>query len=211
MISVMVPVAPGHVSLYKKAARSLLNSCSDMSRVEFLVKVDTVKDKKECELFLSSTGVSFKVIYNKLSGYSMIEKYCQQMAAQASGDIFWGFGDDTTVTGDWVKVFLKTRNVYNDNIYVINSRPWAHICFVPAMSREWYNSLGYFAPLCCPVDTWLRDLSRKVNRSIGVSGVDVYRGGKCRKRGKRELRKIKTRMARSLQGASLTLKKSMSK
>lgn len=208
-ISVLIPVKEGGLPAYKAAFRSLMESCSDARKVEFLVKVDSIGFKRKCERFLSSTGVSFKVVYSKISGYKNIPKYCNQMANVATGDLYWAFGDDCTVSGDWVRAFLKTRNTFKDNIYIINTRPWAHICFAPVVSREWYKTLGYFAPYGCPVDTWLRDLARKVGRYVDVKGVNVLRGGSVRRNVKSLRRRQKRQMQNSFPGALLTLTKAM--
>lgn len=199
-ISILTPLHNDDLSLYKIAVESLAKTCTDFDKVELMVKVDSLKSKKNTESLLKNYDFKFTVVYNKLRGYQHFGEYFNQMIERSSGCLFLSFCADCEIQGDWVKEFLSTRGRYKDNIYVVNTRPRSYWTFQPLFSIEWYRVFKRITPKGCPsVDTWLRDLASKVGRYITIPNsqvniiikrreVDKSRIGKHRRNGRRIMR-----------------------
>lgn len=172
-ISILTPLHDDDISLYKVAVESLAKSCTDFSKAELVVKVDSLESKNMVELLLKNYDFSFTIVYNKIRGYQHFGAYFDEMVARSSGCLFLSFCADCEIYGDWVKKFLSTRGKYKNNIYVINTRPgsWA---LQPAFTIEWHRASERILPKgCCSLDSWLRDLAVKVERYITIPNSEV--------------------------------------
>lgn len=210
IISILIPVAEYHVNYFKGCLHSIIKTCSNIDKIEVIIKVDSIESKNKCNTLLKSSGVRYRIVYNNKVGYKNVPIFFNQMIHESIGDILWGLGSDCRIdNGDWVKGFLNTRNIYEDNIYAINSRPNATLCLVPAISKEWYDTLGYFTPHGALADILIHKLSRNCHRSIDVHNIIIRSNifgcsqwpKKMRKQMRRKTRQIYVRDLSKLQNA----------
>ncbi len=165
----------GRGNLFYTNIKSLYRSCSDSSCVEVCLKVDTKQYKKKCMRILDQFGFKHNVLCSPVTGIENIGKFQNDLAKIASGKIFWILSDDGSVTGDWVKEFLETRDTFKDNIYVIHVQSHPHKIHrnsCPAISREWYDVLGVISPIT-DSDSWLNWISQKIRRRISKTSIKV--------------------------------------
>jgi len=74
------------------------------------------------------------------------------------------------VSGDWVKAFRESRDIYPDNIYVCQvpgMRPKLGNCVSPAYSREWFDVLEMASPHVYS-DRFLCYLANKIGRGLST-------------------------------------------
>lgn len=108
-----------------------------------------------------------------------VSKSWNSIADLCDGDILIMGNDDLVYRSEkWDEVLISEVAKVEDKIYVawfndgINGEKH---CAFPAVSREWYNVLGYFTPGIFEFianDTWVFDIGRKLDRLIYIE--DVY-------------------------------------
>jgi len=137
--------------LFKQSVSSMVQSCSDVSQIEVICKFDY--DDPQLPAYLDTAKwihgylrVHVKtVISDRLDGYWSIHTYLNDLATLARGKILWILGDDILASGDWLNLLGKTRQVFQDCIYVINT-PGVAVrktkMIAPAVSREWIDAVG---------------------------------------------------------------------
>ena len=207
MISILTPLVSEHLNLYKEAVESLSVSCSDFNKVELLVKTDSERTSHDAKVLLKDYKFKNKVICTNATGYQNMGVFCDQLIEKSSGNLFMVFCADCRISGNWVDEFMGTRNRYFDNIYVVNTRPKSHWSMVPVFSIEWYKVLGRLTPPGAPnLDSWLRDVSVRVNRYITIPNsqvsIEVFREQKkLGSEKKRNIRKGRLILRSELSGA----------
>lgn len=141
--------------IFKEAAMSVAQTCSNVNQVEFINKFDD--DDPNVHRYLEIVkeiheqyGIHMKtVISDRLKGYWSIHTYLNDLSLMTRGKILWILGDDIMVRGDWYALLASTRNKFQDCIYVVHipgvgAKPGKMIS--PALSREWIDALGFVSP-----------------------------------------------------------------
>lgn len=141
--------------VFREAAMSVAQTCSDISQVEIINKFDD--DDINVHRYLEIVkeiheqfGIHMKtVISNRLKGYWSIHTYLNDLSLMARGKMLWILGDDIIVQGDWCSLLASMRNKFQDCIYVVHipgvgAKPGKMIS--PALSREWIDALGFVSP-----------------------------------------------------------------
>jgi len=164
-ISITLPTL-GNVEALEHCANGLTSTCSCPEKVEILFKVDTPKAKSTVESIFKDTPFDFRILHNSMSGFANSSKWTDDLCRMADSNLFMTYGDDILMTGDWYTEFVKTRSLFEDQIYAICTRNH-YWCYTPVITREWFQVLGTICPVLA-IDTWVRDLARKLGRYVRV-------------------------------------------
>jgi glycosyltransferase involved in cell wall biosynthesis len=176
-ISILCPTRERANRAYNYS-RSILNTSDTLSRVEILFYVDNDDPSIESykRLFPKDT-VLLKVIYGPPMSVS---KSWNVLASHCTGDIlFMGNDDLLHETQGWDSILEKTSEEYLDDIYCIffdDGINHGKHCAFPAVSRKWYDTLGYFSPGVFEFlynDTWVFDIAKRIGRVRYVPEVMV--------------------------------------
>lgn len=168
-ISILIPV--GSLDNFPNVVESVIKTCSNLNRIEIIVKLDSDQWLSSCQNLFSENSIQFKILsFPQGLGYNALHVVQNKMAAIASGDTLWMLNDrDPIVIGDWVSVFDGVRGLFVDNLYVLHTgsplgdRP-KHMPF-PAVSKEWYELFGCISPVPAS-DAWLSTLSKSIGRYV---------------------------------------------
>jgi len=167
----------GRPNLFRESVQSLLSSCSNPSAVEILVKVDD-DDPTWTEYIdvLKSFPFSYKFLtYNRLDAWWSVHVFETDLSRLSNGDVLWLFNEDNAiVSGDWLRAFQESRDVYPDNIYVCNvpgMRPSRYKVVAPAYSKEWFNVSRIVSPHVFS-DRFLCSVAGAINRLLSSPLID---------------------------------------
>jgi hypothetical protein len=156
-------------------AQTVFETAASPERVELLFYVDS--DDSQKALYEQFDLLNTTLI---VGAPISVSKSWNVLAAMCEGDIlFMGNDDLYHVTKGWDVALEKTSNEYVDDIYCIffddGINKGKH-CAFPAVSRTWYNTLGYFAPGIFEFfynDTWIFDIAKRIRRVRYVPEVLV--------------------------------------
>lgn len=179
MVSVIMHCR-GRPDIFHIALRSLSSSCSDISAVEILVKVDS--DDPTASRYLEIlTAFPFQnkfLVYDRLDAWWSVHVFETDLSRLANGKVLWLFNEDNAIVhGDWLRAFRESRNVYPDNIYVCavpGMRPKTGKIVAPAYSCEWFNVMQLVSPHVFS-DRFLIRVAGGVNRLLStplLTGID---------------------------------------
>ncbi len=153
--------------------KSLDKTCTKPRRVEILVKVDSAKVEQKYIPILNKSRFRYKIVVSrKPTGFKNNHKMLDMLCKIAKGKIFLLWSDDCVVQGDWYADLIKTRNMFPDNIYAVNTRYQASWSYCPAISREWFEALGSTCPIPA-ADGWIRDIAKRIGRHVRVSTMQA--------------------------------------
>lgn len=204
---------------FVKSIECLKNTCSNISLVEVLIKIDIETDTPFYEDILQKSGFDHRILCSPVSGYTNIGVFHNEMAAVSQGSLLIPYADDLFMEhGDWVKELEYTRTIYPDNLYAVAllcgqglygshkyEKPWFSVC--SGITKEWLQCLGYIA-FGYQIDYWIALVARDIGRYIHVprekcyiSFVDTV----SHIRGK-EVKKLHTKMYKELPNAVKKLK-----
>lgn len=161
----------------QRFANSVLSTASEPENIELYFYVDN--DDPQLKEYADWHLVSPPQVRIHTGPPMSVSKSWNIIADECNGDILLMGNDDVVYhTKDWDKILQEAVLKYADRMYVawfndgINGE--TH-CAFPAVSREWYNVLGYFTPGIFEFianDTWVFDIGRKLDRLIYIK--DVY-------------------------------------
>lgn len=157
----------------------LIEKTQHSNDVELLLYVDNDDPqlKKYQELFpstLTHDALHQILPYTLIIGEPIsVSKSWNVLAERCFGNILLMGNDDLMPkTGGWDTVLREVDRSYEDKIYCAffdDGINHGNHCAFPAVSRIWYETLGYFTPghigfrfLCN--DTWIFDVAKKINR-----------------------------------------------
>lgn len=155
---------------FKLLIDSLSNTCSDPSRVEILIKLDSDEPQlKEYIEILQNIPFMFKMLcYPAFSGYWSLYIFQDHLIKAATGKTIWALGDCMWILNNkWLEIILATRDIFPDNIYVCSVSGHERILDTGAyvVSKEFVNVLNKVSPFP-EIDVWLPKMSAKINRFI---------------------------------------------
>jgi hypothetical protein len=158
--------------------------------VEFICKFDyddpQVGRYLEIVRGVHASAHTKSVVSDRLNGYWSIHTYLNDLFAMTGGKILWILGDDIMADGDWFGLLKETRNVFADNIYVVNisgppEKRSKMIC--PVVSREWVDALDMVSPHPA-ADRFLASLASRSGRLISrpaiLKGISITHNKRLR-------------------------------
>jgi hypothetical protein len=162
--------------LFSKTVQSIINTCSNLSGIEILLKLDSDTFLfNEYNKTLLNSNIKYKILtFDRMRGWLDIHTFDNELAKLAQGLFLWHFTDDIHfVDGfDWFSKILETRNIFADNIYNIrctgNMSTKTRWSIAPIVTREWYNIFGCISPMPSP-DLFFKKLNEHIRRMIEIS------------------------------------------
>ena len=161
-------------------AESVFETANEPERVELLFYIDSDDPEKAryLDLFIGfPLKYKVKIIVDEPKS---ISKSWNDLAKACIGDILLMGNDDLVhETHGWDTVLENTSNEFPDDIYCIFFNDGINAgkhCAFPAVSRKWYETLGYFTPGIFEFianDSWVFDIGKRVNRIRYVPEVMV--------------------------------------
>jgi len=164
----------GRPETFRVALQSLASSCSNISDVEILVKIDSNDEAGPQYLdVLKSFPFQHKLLtYDRLDAWWSVHIFETDLSKLANGDVLWLFNEDNTIVkGDWLRAFKESRNIYPDNIYVCKvpgMNPRRYKVVAPAYSKEWFNVMKIASPHVFS-DRFLCSIAGGANRLLSSS------------------------------------------
>jgi glycosyl transferase/beta-hydroxylase protein BlmF len=151
-------------------AWTVFNTARNSERVEVLFYVDT--DDPENDLYIqwsiNPTPYNITTVFGEPMSVS---KSWNILAEKCTGDILLMGNDDLIhETEGWDEILEEVSNEFPDDIYCAffdDGINHGKHCAFPAVSRKWYNTLGYFTPGIFEFianDTWVFDIAKKIDR-----------------------------------------------
>lgn len=123
------------------------------------------------ELRVVKSGKTVSEIWNELAGVAVL---------RGADILLMGNDDQRYETEGWDLRFRQVHGQHEDGVYVAwcdDGMNGAYRCAFPAVSRRWYETLGYFAPeegfRFFYNDTWIHDLGGRVHRLRYMPDVRV--------------------------------------
>ena len=183
MISVMIPTRNSLDNL-QQCISSLVKFCTQMDKVEYIVKVDNDTNdakfiKKIFRKIPSGEHCIYKIINSsRREGYVSIPEYFEEMINISEGKILWPFSDALIVAkGDWVSRLLSLDVSSKDGIYIAYFKysstkhkyavgKYIQIGAAPAFSKKIYDSLGYLSLRGVQVDIFLRNIFKFMQEKV---------------------------------------------
>lgn len=168
-ISILTPTRQRPWRAYNYA-QSVFKTANHPERVELLFYID--KDDPDLESYVGKQYELSKWNIKFIFGEPMsVSKSWNILAEKCTGDILMMGNDDLIhVTEGWDTVLEEASDDYADEIYCIffdDGINHGKHCAFPAVSRKWYNTLGYFTPGIFEFianDTWVFDIGTKIDR-----------------------------------------------
>lgn len=162
---------------FKACIKQLAKTCSNPENVEVLIKIDT--ERTELQQFqdtLAGSPFSHQILCSpKLNEYWSLYLFLNQLSKLARGDVFWYIADEMNLKShNWYETLISTRNVYQDNIYLFSPRGnkiHPKYTGVPAISKEWFNTLGFLSPFP-EVDVFLVKMAMRLQRLYTGNTID---------------------------------------
>ncbi len=142
----------GRPDIFRTSITSLINTCSNPSEVEVVMKLDSDDSTiPEYMSVLNEGPFSYKIlVYDRMEAYWSLYIFQNDLSRIANGDIHWLFNEDNQILGgDWLSAFRESRNVFPDNVYVCNvpgNNSKVGKCVSPAYTREWFQVTGIVSP-----------------------------------------------------------------
>ncbi len=181
-ISILTPTRgrPKGIDTYYK---SLVKTAQYPDAIELLLYIDNDDPAlRDYEKFFRvwEIGESLIDFTTHVGEPISISKSWNVIAAEAQGDILLMGNDDLIAkTFGWDTKLREVTDEYPDDIYCaffddgINA---GRHCAFPAVSRKWYETLGYFSPGIFEFfynDTWLFDIAKRINRVRYIPEVQI--------------------------------------
>ena len=179
-ITCVIMHSRGRPASFQRAVDSLARTCTSLPEVELLVKVDSDDAcLSEYLNILESCPFVYKLlVYNRLNAYWSVHIFQNDLSKIAHGTVLWCFNEDNEIiSGDWVRAFRETRNIFADNIYVVQvpgSSKSVHKTVAPAYSIEWFNVLGIVSPHIYS-DYFLNTMASNIGRFLSTKQVAKIR------------------------------------
>ena len=160
-------------------AWTAFTTANNPDRVEILFYVDN--DDPEKELYIQWAVNATPYHISTTFGEPMsVSKSWNVLAEKCTGDILLMGNDDLIhETNGWDDILESTANEYEDDIYCIffdDGINHGKHCAFPAVSRKWYETLGYFTPGIFEFianDTWIFDIGKRIDRVRYIPEVMV--------------------------------------
>ncbi len=160
----------------KRFADSVLSTAAVPDDIELYFYVDD--DDPQLKSYASWSLECPGNIHFHVGPAISVSKSWNSIAALCKGDILLMGNDDLIYrTTNWDKILQQTVLKYTDQIYVawfndgINGEDH---CAFPAVSRKWYEWLGYFTPGIFEFianDTWIFEIGKLLGRTIYIPEV----------------------------------------
>jgi len=176
IISILTPTRE-RCEKAQRFASSVLNTASEPDNVELFFYVDD--DDPQLTQYSNWHLESPSQVRIHIGPPISVSKSWNTIAALCNGDILIMGNDDLVYRSErWDEVLKMEVARFKDQIYVawfndgINGEKH---CAFPAVSRRWYDIIGYFTPGIFEFianDTWIFDIGRKLDRLIYIK--DVY-------------------------------------
>ena len=177
-ISILCPTRQRAERAYNYA-KTVFKTTDWPGRVELFFYID--EDDPELDNYVSRQyELSKWNIFYIFGEPKSISKSWNDLAEKCTGDILLMGNDDLIhETHGWDTVLENKSNEFPDDIYCIFFNDGINAgkhCAFPAVSRKWYETLGYFTPGIFEFianDSWIFDIGKRVNRVKYVPEVMV--------------------------------------
>ncbi len=176
IISILCPTRE-RVVLAQRYYESLVATAEFPEYIEVMFYVDKddpqLREYEKYFLQLEIAGNEGIAVGTSVGPAAGVSSAWNSLAEDSQGDILLMGNDDLVAkTVGWDTALRSAADQYNDDIYCIffddGINHGRHNAF-PAVSRKWYNTLGYFAPAHIGFrffynDTWIFDLGKRIDR-----------------------------------------------
>lgn len=181
-ISILCPSK--NLSVFQNNITALHDLASDPEHIEILVKLDSdVATSKLYVAFLSTLKFKWKLlVYDKGNAYNDLHIFYDDLAKLSFGQTLWLFNDFLHMhTPQWDIAIRSSRNVFEDNIYVMQTKTCNHkhsrfskLVSSPLISQEMYMRLGMIAPNRKYAE-FLNSVGESVKRMLYKDEILVYK------------------------------------
>lgn len=168
---------------FKRMLDSLISTCSNISRIELLILLDTDdKEKILYESILSNnkySNLNHKIYLNNLSSHAKRNNF---LAMKSVGDILFPINDDITfISKHWDKeIDNEFSKVVNQPycLWVDSGQKYLYLhSDFPIVNKEWYKKLGYIGSEFFNfwyLDTWICDLCHRSKKFLISKKIKLY-------------------------------------
>ncbi len=181
-ISILLPTRE-RSKKFQRMLNSLINTCSDLSRIEILLLID--EDDKELSKYQNIVkekiynNISFKLYIKDLRTHAIRNNF---LAKESEGDIIFPVNDDMIfVSKKWDKIideeFSKLDNKNPYCLWISSDIKYNYLhSDYPIINQAWYKRLGYVGSEYFNfwyLDTWICDLSLRSGKFLVTPKIKV--------------------------------------
>jgi len=166
--------------------KSIYATASDKTKIELFFYVDNddpaLEQYKSLAAHCDSEYKDFKKVDFTFGEPKSVSISWNDLAAKSSGYLMIMGNDDLIYrTANWDSLLIQNLAIrYKEDPYWVS---WVNDginadrhCAFPIIAREWYNTVGYFAPGCFHFgynDTWVFDIAKRLERTHYINNILV--------------------------------------